>query len=183
MRINDHTKYINEPLQSFVESPLGEYYASLEALCESAEGQARKVSTLETEQIVSNYVVLCNGIISDVKRFILMRKEKVIPYVHQLSEKVSSSHDCSSCSGNCKLNHELQVLELSGSNAELKKVLNRLQLASLPLYSQTMYPDAYRILRNRMALIEMSLTELLFLENSYLIPKIIEAQKSIRVNG
>jgi hypothetical protein len=56
-------------------------------------------------------------------------------------------------------------------------------MASLPLYTETIYPDAYRVLRNQMALIENSLTELFFLEENYLIPKVAEAQKIINASS
>ncbi len=105
-----------------------------------------------------------------------------MPYVHELVEKTTANHDCSNCSGSCKLGHDMQITELNASNDWAKRILHRLQLASLPLYSQTMYPDEYRVLRNRMALIEMNMTELFFLENTYLIPKIVEAQKKINAS-
>jgi hypothetical protein len=38
------------------------------------------------------------------------------------------------------------------------------------------------VLRNQMALLENSLTELYFVEEAYLIPKVTEAQKNINVN-
>lgn len=182
MAVSNHNKYRDEALRPFAEKLVNEYYNSLETLCGNAKTQAKKVHNLEIEQMASDYATLCNNVILETEHHIHARKEKIIPYVHELSEKVSSSHDCSNCSGSCKLNHELQVVELNASNTDMKKMLSRLQLASLPLYSQTIYPDEYRILRNRMALIEMNLTELFFLENNYLIPKIIEAQKTIRSN-
>lgn len=52
-------------------------------------------------------------------------------------------------------------------------------MVALPLYSETMYPDVYRLLRNHMALIENTLTELFSIEETRLIPKIIESQKKI----
>jgi hypothetical protein len=77
----------------------------------------------------------------------------------------------------------MQITELNATNDATKKILNRMQLASLPLYSQTMFPDEYRILRNRMALIEMNMTELFFLESTYLVPKITAAQKAINAGS
>jgi hypothetical protein len=175
--------YSNDELKPFVETLLDKYYNSLETLCESAGKQAAKVNSLETEQTASEYVALCNDIIHETEQYVTTRKEKSIPYIHQLLERLASSHDCRDCSGSCKLNHDLQIIEFNGSHGDIKKVMNRLQLATLPLYSQTMYPDEYRILRNRMALLEMSMTELFFLENNYLLPKIVEAQKKINASS
>jgi hypothetical protein len=61
----------------------------------------------------------------------------------------------------------------------MRSILNRLQVVALPLYSDTAFPDAYRVLRNQMALIENGLTELFFLEENYLLPKVVDAQKRI----
>lgn len=77
----------------------------------------------------------------------------------------------------------MQLMELMASHNNIKGILYRLQMVSLPLYSETIYPDAYRILRNQMALIENGLTELFFLEEHYLIPKIVEAQKIINAGS
>lgn len=179
MSTGKYAGYADEPLKPFAEKLLNEYYASTGTLCSSAKQQAEKVSILETETPAADYALLCFDIMNDIGRYIESRKERFIPYVHELVEKTSANHNCASCTGNCKLNHDMQLIELNASNTAAKKMLHRLQLAGLPLYSQTMYPDEYRILRNRMALIEMNMTELFFLENTYLIPKIITAQKTI----
>jgi hypothetical protein len=58
-----------------------------------------------------------------------------------------------------------------------------LQTAVLPLYSDTVYPDSYRVLRNQMALLEDSMAELFLLEENYLMPKVIQAQKAINAGN
>ena len=176
-------KYAEEALQPFVEKVLNEHYNSLEALCANVKKQISKVSRLETQQSTSQYTLLCNGIIEETEQYINIRKEKYIPDILQLAEKASASHDCSSCTGNCKLNHDMHLLELKASNDIMKNMLNKLQIASLPLYAETIYPEEYRLLRNQMALIETNLVELFFLENNYLVPKIAEAQKSINAGS
>ena len=179
MSTGKYAGYADDALKPFAEKLLNEYYSSVEVLCNNAKGQAEKVNSLETETTASEYAQLCCNIIDDLGQHVEGRKKRFIPYVHELVERTVDNHDCSSCTGNCKLGHEMQVTELNESNNLAKKILHRLQLASLPLYSQTMFPDEYRILRNRMALMEMNMTELFFLENTYLIPKIIAAQKKI----
>jgi hypothetical protein len=183
MSIGKYAGFANEALKPFTEKLYDDYYSSIETLSDSARKQAEKVTSLETETTASEYALLCCTIIDEIKQHIRNRKETLIPYVHQLIEKSAANHDCKGCTGSCKLNHDLQVIDLTVSNEAAKKVLRRLQLATLPLYSQTMYPDEYRVLRNRMALIEMNMTELFFLEHSYLVPKIIEAQKTINAGN
>ena len=76
----------------------------------------------------------------------------------------------------------MHLIELKESHSRIKDILYRLQMVALPLYAETLYPDVYRVLRNQMALLENSLTELFFIEDAYLIPKVIDAQKKIHAS-
>jgi hypothetical protein len=181
MNTRHFDKYSETALMPFVEKLMDDYYDNIERLCDTAQKQADKVAKLEMNRSGSQYTTLCHDIIQEAGQHIQNRKDKYIPYIHQLSDKVVTQHDCSFCSGGCKMNHISQPLELKASNETMRKMVNRLQMVSLPLYAETIYPDEYRILRNQMALLENNLTELFFLENTYLIPKILEAQKNINV--
>lgn len=175
--------YAHVSLPQFVSQLRGETYASIEKLCESAGKQINRLQHLELQQATSQYTILCGNLVDEIAAFIQSRKEKFLPYIESLLEKAAANHDCTGCTGNCKLNHDMQLLELRLSQKNINSILYRLQLASLPLYADTIYPDAYRVLRNQMALIENNLTEVFFLEEHYLIPKIIEAQKSINAGS
>jgi hypothetical protein len=109
--------------------------------------------------------------------------EGLLPYVQKLNERKESGHDCRNCTGGCQLQHDIQLLDLKQSHNQLKGFLHRLQMAALPLYSESIYPDAYRILRNQMAIIENNLAELFFIEEAYLIPQVVVAQNSIHVGS
>ena len=176
-------KYDKVALPQFTETLREECYNSIEKFCENAKKQASKLNNLELQQSTSQYTSLCDKLITEIEQFVAERKEKYIPYIMQLSEKVTTQHDCAGCSGNCKLNHDMALLELRTSHTGIKNILYRLQMVTLPLYSETIYPDAYRVLRNQMALIESNLTELYFIEENFLIPKITEAQKNINAGG
>ena len=182
------TRMLNEQyskieLMDFVERLSNDCYNPLEKLCESAGKQADKLDGLESQLATSQYTTLCNTLIKEIRQCLGVRKEIYMPYIHTLANKLVDQHDCSNCTGSCKINHEMQLLELKASHNNIKSILYRLQMVSLPLYSETIYPDAYRILRNQMALIENSLTELFFLEEHYLIPKVVEAQKIINAGS
>ena len=171
-------QYGNLTLPEFAEKIKVECYDPIERLCENAGKQIQKLEALELQQSTSNYTSLCKKIIEEISHCLAVRNEQYIPYIKQLGEKADTKHDCSSCTGSCKLNHDVTIVEMKASLSNIKGILYRLQMVSLPLYSETIYPDAYRILRSQMALIENSLTELFVIEDSRLIPKIIEAQKS-----
>lgn len=158
-------------------------YLELTELCDRAWQHAERLSNIEIKQQASQYISLAMGLISDVKAVIFARNDKFLPYIESLSEKVATKHDCTGCQGGCKISHDMHVMELQGSLGEIKKILDRLQIVALPLYAETMYPEEYRVLRNQMALIESTLTDLFVLESNYLVPKVIEAQKSINAGN
>ena len=172
-------KYSKITLSDFVKRLTEECYSELDKLCTIAGRQADKLDGLESQLSTSQYTTLCNALIREITQCLAIRKEIYVPYIESLIHKVVDNHDCSTCTGSCKVNHDMQLLEIKASHNTIKGILYRLQMVSLPLYSETIYPDAYRILRNQMALIENNLTELFFLEEHYLIPKVIDAQKTI----
>jgi len=170
-------------LKTFAQRLQSEHYGSIEVLCADTMKQATKIRDLEQSEASVQYVSQCEKIILDIEKHVRDRQSIYLPYVHSLSEKVRDSHNCANCSGNCKVNHDMQVMELSATNEEMKKVMSRLQMISLPLYSETFFPDEYRRLRSNMTLLETGIAELFFLESNYLIPKISDAQKSINAGS
>ena len=174
-----YEEYSNIPLKPFAEKLQSEYYDSIEASCTTSIKQCEKIKNIEISEAPLQYVMLCEKVISEIQKHVNDRKKIYLPYVHTLSEKVKDSHDCSNCSGACKINHNMHILDLNATNEGMAKVLSRIQIATLPLYSETLFPEEYRVLRSKMTMLETNLTELFFLENNYLIPKIAEAQKNI----
>jgi hypothetical protein len=158
-------------------------YDEIISLCRNTARQIEKLENAGLQHATTQYTNTCAELIEEVIRYITERKERVIPYLKELSHKAESNHDCSTCSGGCKVNHGLQLIELRASHSAMKSLLNRLQVVALPLYSDTIFPDAYRVLRNQMALIENGLTELFFVEENYLLPKVVDAQKRINVSS
>ena len=62
------------------------------------------------------------------------------PYFYELHQKEDASHDCSNCTGNCQAGHNIKLAEIKESIARIKDLPNRLQMMSLPLHSETLYP-------------------------------------------
>ena len=174
----------NEGLLPFVEKLDKTYYDEINALCDTAKKRAQKLQELEVHQTTSSYVILCIRLIEEIQDYISIKRERLVPYVRSLFEKEEADHDCRNCNGNgaCNMEHDIQLAELKQSHTHLKDIINRLQMVALPLYSETIYPDIYRILRNNMALLENSLGELFLLEEAYLIPKVVEVQTNIHAS-
>lgn len=183
MKKTANRDYSSLTLSAVVEKLRTECYEEIEKLCSSASMQLAKLQSTDVQQSTSQYTATCESIITGVKQIISDRKEKYIPYLNSLFTKVSENHNCSGCTGSCKLKHELHLVELDATHATIRKILSRLQMTGLPLYSDTTYPDMYRVLRGIMVLIENCLAEIYFIEENYLLPKVIEAQKLINANS
>ena len=174
--------YAIDPIGPFTRRLVQEYYSPLRLSCLAARRQAEKVMTLELQQATSEYATMCTGVLSVIEDYVNVRLDSMVPYLLELSEKVESSHNCSTCAGGCKMNHEFRIQELRAAGDTMRKVSGKLQMTTLPLYSDTNFPAEYRLLRNHMAQIETSLSELLYLEQNYLVPKIVEAQNDINAS-
>jgi hypothetical protein len=161
-----------------------DYHDVISELCKIAEKQALKVTDLETHQVTSQYISLCIRLIEEMMEYVATQKQQLIPYLQTLYEKSSQNHDCRNCNGGgvCSLQHDMQLMGIQESHNKIKDVINRLQMVALPLYSETIYPDVYRVLRSQMALLENKFAELYFIEEGYLIPAVTEAQKNIYAN-
>ncbi len=177
------SKYNSIDLLSLVDEIGKDYYDIIEALCKTSTANAKKLTELEIHQPTSQYILLCNKLVTEISEYIENRKGYFIDYIKELHEKQEASHNCSNCSGKCHLQHDAKLMELTESHMRIKEILSRLQMMSLPLHSETIYPDAYRVLRNQMVLLENSLTELYFIEGTYMIPKVMEAQKKINARS
>jgi hypothetical protein len=159
------------------------FYDAILALCTAGQHQSERLKLLEIHQSTSQYITLCNRLVEEIRHFIKAKKEYLLPYLRTLSRKDSEAHDCRNCTGtgSCNLQHSMMLSELTESHVQIKDILHRLQMVVLPLYSDTIYPEVYRALRNQMALLENSLGELYFVEEAYLVPQVMESQKNIHV--
>ena len=183
MLTSKYNDYFSTMLRPFTEIVQKEYYDAIDNLCSRTRAQADKIRALERQGDHLQYIMQCENVISEIEKYIKSRKDIYVPYVHELSEKVTDSHNCSTCSGKCRVNHDMHVIELNATNEAMKSVVSKLQVSTFPLYSDTLFPDQYRLLRSSMTLLENAITELVFIENNFLIPKIVEAQKQINADS
>lgn len=157
------------------------YYTALDIICTNARNCAAQLSVYTDHPSLGVYSGSYTTVLDDVQRLLLFRKEVVIPYIQELRAKVEDGHNCKNCSGKCHVGHNAQMMSLLASHDEIKELLSSINNLALPLHKDLHYPDAYRILTNEIAVIENMLTELFYIEESSLIPKILEAQKAINV--
>ena len=160
-----------------------DYYGAIEELCAAASKSTTRLRALEIHQPTSQYILLCDKLLAEIATYIVDRRVHFMPYFKELFEKTAANHNCATCAGGCYAQHDLKFQELIQSQLKVKDFLYRLQMLSLPLHAESIYPDVYRVLRNQIALLENSLTDLSYLEEAYLIPKVADAQKQINVRG
>lgn len=174
-----YNQYINYPLADLVHKLEGDYYDVLAGLCNNAYDHAISLDDNGQHSETSLYVSMATKMLNEIKSLIVFRRNVMIPYIDDLDHKVDEGHDCGNCSGNCGAKHEIHMSELKNSHKKIKELLFRLQMVAVPLYSTVKYPEEYKILRNEVTLIDTILTELFYLEESALVPKVLNAQKTI----
>lgn len=156
-----------------------DYYTSVDNLCRNAYNILSRLEQKEEHTSTILYISMSKKFLEQLREFTILRKEIMVPYIGELNKKALEKHDCNTCSGKCTMQHTTQVAGLKESHQKIKEILYRLQMVALPLYSDIQYPAEYKKLRNEIMIIDTSLTELFYLEEACLIPKMIEAQRSI----
>jgi hypothetical protein len=77
----------------------------------------------------------------------------------------------------------MKISGIKETNQHIKEIFYRLQMVASPLYTEDAHTDIYKDLRNEIVLLDTKLTELFFLEEAVLLPKVIEAQRKIHVRS
>lgn len=178
------TEFYTCNLPEIVEKLDKDYYKIVEKYCGHIESIASLVRNEEREHAsIALYISLCLKLTEKIRNHVQMRKLVTIPYVHELQEKVSTSHDCSTCENGCQIGHSMKVSGIKESNQHIKEIFYRLQMIAAPLYTEDTYSEVYKDLRNEIMSIDTKLTELFYLEEAVLLPKVIEAQRKIHVRN
>ena len=177
-------EYNSAGLLSLINRIEKEYYEVIEKLCNGAIDNTEKIKKLEINlDLASDYLKVCSKLTREISHYITTRRTYFIPYIQELQEKERENHNCSTCSGKCSAQHELKLVELKNSHQGIKETLKELRKMVLPVHSDKLYPIAYRVLSSQMVLLENSLNELFFLEETYLIPRVMLAQKKMNAHG
>ena len=158
------------------------YYRIVEDHCEKIEANTAMFQDAEHPSL-NLYISLCVKLIEKIRNHMQMRKLVTMPYVYELFDKVVTEHDCSECENGCQIGHSMKVSGIKETNQHIKEIFYRLQMVAAPLYAEDTHIDTYKDLRNEIVLIDTKLTELFYLEEAVLLPKVIEAQRKIHVRS
>lgn len=176
-----HLHYTNSELPELISKIDSEYYEEVSRLCENTIGYLSHVSE-EIEGAADTFKESFHKIESELQSYIRIRKEVFVPYIHELSEKTATGHNCSQCSGRCDVQHNMKVMEFNTSIQHIKSIIAGMK-SELPPIGSSQYQGQLKILHNEVTLLHDKLIELLYLEKEILLPKILEAQISINAHS
>jgi hypothetical protein len=175
--------YQKEDLLELVGRLDRDYYEVIDELCRHAAVHASEVEISKINQSTILFLDLCKKLIGEISLQVKMRREVFIPYAHQLLKKASQKHSCKTCDENCQNLKFVQLKLIIESHETIKELLFRIQQLAKPLYLETIQSISYKILRNEMMIIDTALSELFYIEEVILIPKVKEVQNQLNDNS
>ncbi len=153
------------------------YYNLIGCLCDCVETLTQQPETTDCNSL---YNSLCQRLVSEIREQMQYRQTILMPYLSELEQKQQSGHNCLTCSGGCRINHTGQLQQLKSAHQHIKEILYRIQQVATPMQQDLKYANPIcRILVNEIAQLDTTLTELFYLEEAILIPKIMELQSRI----
>jgi len=125
------------------------------------------------------YNSLSLHLVGEIRNQLRYRRDELAPYMRQLHAKMQSGHNCLNCAGDCSAGHGERLESLKAAHQKVKEILYRMsQVSESP--PALRFPNlACRVLKNEIEQLDITLTELFYVEEAVLIPRIMEAQSQI----
>jgi hypothetical protein len=175
--------YQKEDLLELVGRIDRDYYEVIDELCRHAAIHASEAENIQNNQSTILFLDLCKKLIEEINQQVKMRRETFIPYVHQLLKKASTNHTSFEYDYSQSIEQNKKLKLVIDSHETIKELLFRIQQLAKPLYLETIQSISYKILRNEMMIIDTALSELFYIEEVILIPKINEVQHQFNANS
>lgn len=173
-------QYRSASLQDLAERFYKEYYAIMTELCNNAANAVNKTGTKSAAAL--GHLLQYNKLVDEIKEYMQYRKDVLLPYMEELARKNKEGHDCSSCNGGCRVGHTGIVMDMAVSHARIHDTLDEIKTVSLQ-ETDALSAHEWKALQNELALLESMLTEVYYLEQEVLLPKIKNAQRNIHAYG
>jgi hypothetical protein len=178
------SQYHKEDLKGLAERLKTDYYDQIAEACrdiDQSAGIVKKTADRSGEQML--YVSLCSKLTEELREGIHIYQVEIVPYILDLCEKRENKHDCSLCNGGCKSGHSIKLATIKATHQKIKEIIYRInQLDQSEGLHSCKDEDNCTALRNKVLLLDSTITELFYLEEAILIPKIQEAQSNINVS-
>lgn len=167
--------YIHQSLATLAKLLLKNYHEPIVAICDSF---SNTIPTIADKGYINAYLAFKR----QLTHYINFREESLILYTKELEEKHLSGHDCRTCNHKCDAQHSLMIKDLQLLANSIKQKLLAVHIAAAKMPAAIRNDDVYLKHRYYTLLLDKTLAELFFLEDTILIPKMVNAQKSIYAN-
>ncbi|WP_123985406.1 hypothetical protein [Taibaiella soli] len=156
------------------------HYLPIRETCIDICDEALAISKKPAPTSVHLYASLCIKLTEEIQEELDRNNATLVPYVKQLHEKEQTGHNCLSCSGGCKVKHMQQVFTIREAQQKIKEIIYRLGQLSHPVNEKGVEQMAQQEkLQKNIQLLDNQITEIFYLEEAILIPKILDAQNNI----
>lgn len=153
------------------------YYKTISALCNNILALSIEIKGFGLPYD-NGYAALSERIVAETANYIDLRTTVFLPYINMLAQKDADGHNCSACSGRCELQHSENLIDFSMQLQQFKDKINDLVKASSKIYKRDEH-YSLKPLHNKITLLYNIITELLYIEEDALLPKIAGAQRNI----
>lgn len=176
------TKYKGNTIHELVDLFYKDYYTIMEERRKGISDNIESLANSGPGDEVLRYLERCGILAGEIKNHLEYRMDTLLPYMRDLGRKNAEGHNCATCSGGCHVGHSAKIAELSLSHQSVKNTLEALRSLELDA-SDDITRREIEALQEEIQLMESTLSELYYLEQEVLVPKLREAQRRINANG
>lgn len=167
------SQYHRANLFQLTERLAEDYYTVIDHLCEQVNNYADCNTGIMEGSL---YYSLCIRLAGEIKKQVMFRRRELLPYVQQLSSGRSKAMTAE----NADIQLSGKAASIKASHRKVKELVYHIHQLSTPQYVREDEKDIrYRVLRKEIALLDDVLTELFYIEEAILMPKMLEADEHI----
>jgi hypothetical protein len=178
-----HESELSERLSQLLKYLDADFYNRLESICVNAALPLAELKDADTTPSVALYTQHAHRLIHQIEQYLRLRRVGLKPYIHELIEMEEEGHDCRECSTPCEIRHSAQITGIKEAHSKIWEMLVCLHNCDVPLADDAVEQESLRKLSAEIKKLDATLTELISLEESSLLPLILEAQKAIHVRN
>lgn len=178
MGSNNNSEYNTDNLQDLT-FLITDSYASLSRLSSNIEA----LITSTRSELPFEYLKHCIYLFSEFRSFSDGHEQVFTPYLRELYHKVSSGHNCISCSGKCRIEHVPKLGGLEHMLQEMQYMVDRTSGRLNDIYEDNREATRLAEMHKEVTLFINLLKELIYLERGRLVPEIVKAHTYINVRN
>lgn len=157
----------------------GSYYSIMKTVCVHTTNE---IALLKDKLGISieSWASLSEVWMGNLSKYLELRIDVLVPYLLELNNKETTGHNCSECSGKCDMQHAARLAELDFSNVQITQLYST-YLDDAMLFRDEVLTSQADLAHAAIDFLNSYLFRLIDLERSVLIPRVRDAQKTIRV--